>query len=449
MAVELHEHSHTFVEGLSQADEVVHEPEQTSRLARLHHDSLESRRRRVEEAAGLEPGTLDGFDEGLSTDQADKMVENVIGVHALPVGIATNFVIDGHEVLVPMAVEEPSVVAAASNGALRARSGGGFVTDVDESLMVAQIEVRDCADTRAAATAVLEARREILAIANASQPELVALGGGAREVETRPFAEARTVVVHLVVDCLDAMGANAVNTMAEALALRIEEITGGRVGLRILSNLSDRRLARARCTIPVASLERRSASGEEVRDGVVAAYEFAAMDPYRAATHNKGIMNGVDAVVIATGNDWRAVEAGAHAYAARSGRYGPLSRWWVGEGGALEGELELPLALGTVGGAARVHPTAKLARKITGVERARDLARIVVSVGLAQNLSALSALATEGIQAGHMALHCRSVALSAGAEGSEVEVVASRLRESGAATVARAREILRDLRRAH
>lgn len=422
------------------------ERETTSRLSRLHRDTVDERRRRVEEASNLDGGALEVFATGLSVDQADKMVENVLGVHQLPLGVATNFIVDGREVLVPMAVEEPSVVAAASNGALRARAGGGFHTHVTDSLTVAQIEVRESPNVAAAVVALQAARAEILAIANASQSELVSLGGGARDIEVRTLRDGRTVVMHLVVDCLDAMGANAVNTMAEALAPRVEEITGGKVGLRILTNLADRRLASARCTIPVSSLERKSASGERVRDGVVAAYEFADMDPYRAATHNKGIMNGIDAVVIATGNDWRAVEAGAHAFAARGGRYGPLTRWWVGVDGQLEGEIELPMAIGTVGGAARVHPNAPRVRELMGVERARDLAAIIAAVGLAQNLSALSALATEGIQQGHMALHARSVALSAGASGSEVEIVANRLRDdSGPTTVERAREILAEL----
>jgi hydroxymethylglutaryl-CoA reductase len=418
----------------------------TSRLSKLHRDDVATRRRRIEEAAGLSAGALDQLDEGLLLEQADKMVENVVGVHALPLGIATNFLIDGRDVLVPMAVEEPSVLAAASNGALRARAGGGFFTDVDQSLTVAQVELRQTPDLALASAAVLQARDEILAIANQSETLLVELGGGARDLEVRPLSNGRTLVVHLVVNCLDAMGANAVNTMAEAIAPRLEELTGARAGLRILTNLADRRLARARCSIPVTALARKSATGEAVRDGVVAAYEFAALDPYRAATHNKGVMNGIDAVTIASGNDWRAVEAGAHAFAARSGRYSPLTQWAVGDEGNLVGTIELPLAVGTVGGAARVHPAARLARTILATEQAPELARVIASVGLAQNLSALSALATEGIQQGHMALHARSVALSAGAEGDEVEAVAQQLRQEGAMTVGRARDILVEIR---
>jgi len=449
MGIELQDHAHTFEKDLGPKGTTVDDRHRTSRLPRLHRDPVEVRRRKVEEALGLEQGSLDGLDGGLTLDRADKMAENVVGVHELPLGIATNFVVDGREVLVPMVIEEPSVVAAASNAALRVRAGGGFFTEVDESLTVAQIEVRRLASVPSAIAAIKEARQEILAIADASEPELVALGGGARDVEIRTLSDGATVVVHLVVNCLDAMGANAVNTMAETLAPTIEEITGGRVGLRILTNLADRRLARARCSIPVHSLARRSASGESVRDGVVAAYEFAALDPYRATTHNKGIMNGVDAVVIATGNDWRAVEAGAHAYAARSGQYGPLTRWWTGDDGQLEGEIELPLALGTVGGAARVHPAARLARIMLGTDKAKELARVVAAVGLAQNLAALSALAIEGIQEGHMALHARSVAVSVGAAGLEVDAVAARLRVGGAVTVPRARSILDELRRSH
>jgi hydroxymethylglutaryl-CoA reductase len=449
MTVEMQDNFSTFGAVVTPVDDVVAKNRRSSRLHRLHGEDIGTRRRRVEQAADLDVGSLDVLDASLSLETADKMVENVIGIHGIPIGIATNFVIDGRDVLVPMAIEEPSVVAAASNGALRARAGGGFFTDVDESLTVAQVELRHVPDFRVATVAIAAERREIMAIADASVPELVQLGGGARDLAARLLDDGETLVVHLAVNCLDAMGANAVNTMAEAIAPRLEEVSGGIVGLRILTNLADRRLARARCAIPVSSLKRRSASGEAVRDGVVAAYHFAAHDPYRAATHNKGIMNGIDAVTIATGNDWRAVEAGAHAFAARNGTYGPLTRWSVDDEGRLCGEIELPLALGTVGGAARVHPAAHLARRILGVERSRDLARIVAAVGLAQNLSALSALACEGIQEGHMALHARSLALCAGARGSEVELIAARIREEGRLTVARAREILHELRQPH
>jgi hydroxymethylglutaryl-CoA reductase len=419
-----------------------------SRLAGLHLDGIEARRRRVEEASALAQHRLDQIDEGLSRQQADGMVENVVGVFELPLAIATNFTIDGRDVLVPMAVEEPSVVAAASNGALRVRAGGGFRTDVDESMTVAQVELRDVPCVDSAIASISSVRDDIIDLANRSMPELVELGGGARELELRPLGDDATLVVHLVVDCLDAMGANAVNTMAEAVGPLLADLAGARIGLRILTNLADRRLARAWCMVPVSALARRCTPGEVVRDGVVAACRFAEADPYRAATHNKGIMNGIDAAVIATGNDWRAVEAGAHAWAARDGRYGPLTRWRATPSGDLEGRIELPLALGTVGGAARVHPTARLAREILGVERARDLARIVAAVGLAQNLAALSALATEGIQEGHMALHARSVALCAGALSDELEPLVARLREGGPITTTRARELLAALRRA-
>jgi hydroxymethylglutaryl-CoA reductase len=391
---------------------------------------------------------LDGSG-GLTPDQADHMIENVVGLHALPLGVAVNFRVNGRDVLVPMAIEEPSVVAGASFMARLARAGGGFWAHASEPHMIGQMQVLGLDDVHSARLKLLEERAHLLAAADQVDPVLIRLGGGARDLEVRLVSDSAIgpfLVVHLVYDTRDAMGANAVNTACERLAPLIEQITGGRVHLRILSNLADRRLARARCAIPAEALAFEAFSGERVRDGIVEAYAFAAADPYRAATHNKGIMNGVDAVVIATGNDWRAIEAGAHAYAARGGRYTALSTWAVDASGALAGTLEMPLAVGIVGGATRVHPTAQAALKLMGVDSARALAEIIVSVGLAQNLAALRALATEGIQRGHMTLHARQVAIAAGAEGALVEQVAARLVAEQVVRSDRAEAILAELR---
>ncbi len=360
----------------------------------------------------LTPGDLKALsgEAGLSATQADHMVENAIGIFSLPIGVAQNFVINGRDVLIPMAVEEPSVIAGASFMARLAQSGGGFKAETDPPLMIGQMQILECPDREKAREAILARREEILATAAAVDPVLVSLGGGPRGIAVREIADSPIgpfLVLHLIVDVLDAMGANAVNTSLERLTPLIEEITHGRVLLRILSNLADRRLARASVRIPVSALAFEGFSGEQVRDGVISAWAFAVADPYRAATHNKGIMNGIDAVVIATGNDWRAVEAGAHAYAARVGRYTSLSTWGRNEAGDLTGSLEMPVAVGIVGGATKVHPGAQAALKMLQVRSARELAGIIVSVGLAQNLAALRALATEGIQRGHMGLHAR------------------------------------------
>jgi hydroxymethylglutaryl-CoA reductase len=383
---------------------------------------------------------------GLGLERADQMIENVVGVHGLPLGIATNFQVNGRDVLVPMAIEEPSVVAGASLAARLARAGGGFQASASEPVMIGQIQVLDLGDPWSASAELLSAKERLLEAANAVDPVIVGLGGGARDVEVRVLESTPVgpmLVVHLLYDCRDAMGANAVNTAVERLAPLVEEITGGRVLLRILSNLADRRLARAQCAVPVEALARDGFDGARVAQGIVEAWAFAAADPYRAATHNKGIMNGIDAVVVATGNDWRAVEAGAHAYAARSGRYTSLSSWNLDvTAGKLLGTLELPLVVGTVGGATRVHPTAQVALKILGVRSARELAEIIAAVGLAQNLAAIRALATEGIQRGHMGLHARQVALAAGAVGEDVTRVAEQLVREGVIRLDRAQEII-------
>ncbi|MFQ6058756.1 MAG: hydroxymethylglutaryl-CoA reductase, degradative [Anaerolineae bacterium] len=422
----------------------------SSRIPGFYKLSMEERIEKVRELAGLNQEEAALLRQGLSPAQAEKMIENVVGIHGLPLGIAVNFLINGRDLLIPMAIEEPSVVAGASFAARLARAGGGFSAEATDPLMIGQIQVLDLSDLAEAQSRILAAREHILATANAQHPTIVALGGGARDLEVRSLPDTPAgpmLVVHLLYDCRDAMGANAVNTACEALAPLVEEITGGRVVLRILSNLADRRLARVRCTVPPDALAFGDFPGWLVVDRIVEAYALAAADPYRAATHNKGIMNGVDAVVIATGNDWRAVEAGAHAYAARSGRYTSLSTWGKDREGNLVGTLEMPLAVGTVGGATRVHPLARVALKILGVRTARELAEVIVSVGLAQNLGALRALATEGIQRGHMALHARQVAMAAGAEGPLIEHVAEQMVAERVIRLDRAQEILRGIGR--
>jgi len=420
-----------------------------SRISGFYNISLEDRRAKLAENAAQTPDILFPFTNGgLSTDAADHMIENVIGLYSLPLGIALNFMVNGRDVLVPMALEEPSVVAGASFMAKLARAGGGFTATTTDPLMIGQMQVIHVQNLNEAKLKLYEQKAELLAEADSIDPILKKFGGGARDLEIRIFESSPIggfLVLHLIYDVRDAMGANAVNTACERLAPRVEAITGGKVHLRILSNLADRRIARARCTIPVKELAFDTFSGEEVRDGIIAAYAFAVVDPYRAATHNKGIMNGVDPVVIATGNDWRAIEAGAHAYAARSGRYTSLSTWGQDTEGNLIGTLEMPMAVGIVGGATRVHPAAQAAVKLLGVKTANELAEIIVSVGLAQNLAALRALATEGIQRGHMSLHARQVAIAAGATGDWIEKVAEQMVSEKIVRIDRAEEILKAL----
>lgn len=420
--------------------------------------TLDERLARLEDAAQQTPEDLSAWATGgLSPEAADHMIENVIGLHSLPLGIALNFQVNGRDVLVPMAIEEPSVVAGASFMAKLARAGGGFTATTTDPLMIGQMQVINMVNLHEARLKLYEHKAELLAEADTIDPVLKKFGGGARDLEVRIIdADASPIggflVIHLIYDVRDAMGANAVNTACERLAPRVEAITGGKVHLRILSNLADRRIARARCTIPVKELEfvgadgARSYAGEEVRDGIIAAYAFAAADPYRAATHNKGIMNGVDAVVIATGNDWRAIEAGAHVYAARSGKYTSLSTWNIGADGNLVGTLEMPMAVGIIGGATKVHPAAQAAVRLMGVKTASELAEIIVSVGLAQNMAALRALATEGIQRGHMSLHARQVAIAAGASGETIEKVAAQMVAEKVVRIDRAEEILKEIK---
>jgi hydroxymethylglutaryl-CoA reductase len=423
--------------------------EKTSRWPGFYELTSEERASRVSAWANLsteEQAALGG--PGLAVGQATQMIENVVGTHALPLGVAPNWLINGRDYVVPMAIEEPSVVAAASFMARLVREAGGFATCSTDPVMIAQMQVLDIADAWAARFDLLCHKQRLLDLANQTDPVVVSLHGGARDLEVRAFPETPLgpmLVVHLLYDCRDAMGANTVNTAAEALTPLVEEITGGRVHLRILSNLADRRLARARCALPAHLLTFGDYAGEEVVQGIVEAYAFAAMDPYRAATHNKGIMNGIDAVAVACGQDWRAIEAGAHAYAARSGRYTSLSTWSRDGEGGLVGTLELPLAVGTVGGATRVHPGARAALQVIGAQTAQELAEVMAAVGLAQNLGALRALATEGIQKGHMALHARQVAMAAGAAGDQVQAVAARLVAEGSIRLDRAQEIMQEL----
>ncbi|MBP7126994.1 hydroxymethylglutaryl-CoA reductase, degradative [Myxococcota bacterium] len=346
---------------------------------------------------------------GLSVEQADRLAENVVGTFSLPFAVAPNFRINGRDLWMPMVTDEPSVVAAASHAARMVREGGGFLADADPPITICQVQVFT-ADPEAAGQAIRAARREILELARSQDPVLASLGGGPVDLEVRPFpgegSDPPFVVVHLLVDTRDAMGANAVNRMAEAVASLLASLAGGRPGLRILSNLADRRLVRVRARVPLAALRGEDRSPEEVRDGIVAASRFAARDPYRATTHNKGILNGIDAVAVATGNDWRAVEAGAHAFAASRGTYAPLCTWHR-EGDDLAGRMELPLAMGTVGGLTDVHPVARISLRILGVRTATELAMAAAAAGMANNLAALRALAAEGIQRGHMRLHRR------------------------------------------
>lgn len=416
-----------------------------SRISGFYQRTMDERRGELARRAGLDAGDVAGLVGGLSPEIADKMIENVVGLYALPLAVGLNVRINDNDVLVPMVVEEPSVVAAMSNAARMVREGGGFRGEADPPITTAQIQLWDVKDPQAAKTKIAAASAELLAAANEAFPDIVRFGGGAREIESFDRGEG-LFVIHLHVDCRDAMGANMVNTMAESISSRVAEIAGGRPGLRILTNLAERRCVRVTCAAPAEMLATPELSGPDVRDRIVEASIFAERDPYRATTHNKGIMNGIDPVVIATGNDWRAVEAGAHAYAARSGVYRPLATWRANAQGALEGKIALPMALGIVGGTIRVHPGAKAALKLVGVKTASELAMVAAAAGLASNLAALRALATEGIQRGHMALHARSVAATAGATGAEVAAVADVIVAAKTITLEAAKEALAKLR---
>lgn len=421
----------------------------SSRIPRFYQLGVEERLRVLYERGVLSDADYRALATGtymLDPGTADRLTENVIGVFSMPLGLGLNFTINARDYLVPMVVEEPSIVAAVSSAARLVRRDGGFTSVADEPMLIGQIQVVDVEDAVAARQALLAHKSEILDLANAQHPNMLARGGGAKDVEVflrgQTAANGELLVVHLVVDSRDAMGANLVNTMCEALAPLVEQISGGRVFLRILSNLTDRAMVRARCVIPVARLAWGDFSGEQVRDGIVLAAEFAAMDPYRATTHNKGIMNGIDAVAIATGNDWRAIEAAAHAYASSSGHYAPLTRWTADDAGNLVGEIELPLKVGIVGGQVESNPAVRIAHTILGVSTAAELAEVMAAVGLAQNFGALRALSTDGIQPGHMRLHARSVAVAAGATGAHFDEVVNQLVASGDIKVWKARNIL-------
>jgi hydroxymethylglutaryl-CoA reductase len=421
--------------------EVVVKLGRSSSISGFYKLSLKERLRVVKEFAGLtdEEAAMLQNCGSLSLDLADRMIENVVGVFPLPLGVAVNFLVNGNDYLIPMAIEEPSVVAAASYAAKMVRDGGGFHTSSTPPIMIGQVQVVGVRDPYAGRMRLLQAKAEILKKANEQDPVLVSAGGGAKDLEARVIdtAKGQMLIAELLVDCRDAMGSNAVDTMAEAVAPMVERVAGGRVYLRIISNLAVKRLVRAWCTVP-----REAVGGEEVVDGIVNASAFAAADPYRAATHNKGILNGVIGVVLATCNDHRGIEAGAHAYAARNGRYTSLSAWEKNEKGDLVGSIELPMAVGLIGGAVRTHPIAKIAVKILGVKTANELGEVLAAVGLAQNLGALRALASEGIQCGHMSLHARNIAVAAGATGELIDVVAQKMVQERKIRMDRAKELI-------
>jgi hydroxymethylglutaryl-CoA reductase len=418
----------------------------TSQISGFYKLTPKERINYVKEFAGLTDKEVEILQStgALELELANRMIENVIGTFPLPLGVAMNFRINGKDYMIPMAIEEPSVIAAATYAAKMATRRGGFLTSSTDPIMIGQIQAVNIRDPFAAKMKILAAKKEILKKANDQDPMLISVGGGAKDLQVKVIdtKSGPMVITELHVDCRDAMGANAVNTMAEAVAPMIERITGGRVYLRIISNLAVKRLARAMVVIP-----KESVGGEDIVEGIVEAYNFAAADPYRAATHNKGILNGIIGVVIATGNDHRAIEAGAHAYAVKNGQYGTLSFWEKNSDGDLVGSIELPMAVGLIGGATKVHPTARVAIKILGVKTANELGEVIAAAGLAQNLGALRALAHEGIQRGHMSLHARNVAITAGASGPLIDIIVEQMVTEGKVRMDRARELLEEYRK--
>jgi len=417
--------------------------EKSSSISGFYKMSIEKRVEIVKNFTGLNKEETKLFSSSLDIKTADRMIENVLGTFELPLGIAVNFLINGKDYLVPMAIEESSVVAAASNAAKIARIKGGFTTQSSNPLMIGQIQLLDLEDVVSSAQKIIDHKKKILQIANAQDRVLVEFGGGAKDIEVRILDSplGKMIITHLIVDVRDAMGANAVNSMCEALAPILEEITGGKVRLKILSNLADKRIVKAK-----AVFDKEKMGGESSVDAFLESYTLASIDPYRAATHNKGIMNGVDALIIATGNDFRAIEAGAHAYAARNGIYTSLSSYHKNKNGDLIGELELPLAVGIIGGAGNIHPKAKLCKKILGINSAKELAGVVASLGLAQNFAALFALSTVGIQKGHMSLHAKNIAVMAGAIGDKIDKVAEQMIKEKKVKLDRAKEILAEIK---
>lgn len=413
-------------------------PIENSRIEGFYKLSVSERRELLAGIAELSDEQVNAWANSgeLDEESADRMIENVVGTYSLPIGVATNFVIDGSHYAIPFVLEEPSVVAAASNMAKRCLANGGFISDNDDPVMIGQIQVVGCGDPSGAMDSIMAAKEELISNCNEVDPILVKFGGGCRDLSARVIetGSGPMVIVHIHVDCRDAMGANAVNTMAETIAPRVEEISGGTVILRIISNLAVLRLARVSAVFTPEEMSnggKDAKQGSEVIDGVIQAYHFAEADPFRATTHNKGIMNAISAVALACGQDWRAIESGAHSYASHERTYGSLTKWSKDDDGNLVGSIELPMAVGLVGGAVRVHPAAQANVALLGVESADELAKVMAASGLAQNLGALRALATVGIQAGHMKLHVRNMAVTAGAEGEEVDRVASMLRERG------------------
>lgn len=428
--------------------------EMSSRIPGFYKMTVEERKQHMIELCQLDESTANQLlsTVSLPEETADHMIENVIGTFSLPLAVGLNFKVNEKDYIIPMAVEEPSIVASASYIAKIVRETGGFKTESTERIMIGQIQVVGCEDFEAAKAAVYNEKAMLIDAANNAYPSLVNRGGGAIDLDTRVINEgsskySQMLIVHLYVNTCDAMGANIINTMAESLAPLVEHVTQGKVYLRILSNYADQCLAKATCTIPPHLLASGEFTGEEVRDRIIQAYEFAASDPYRAVTHNKGIMNGIDPVIIATGNDWRAIEAGAHAYAAKDGQYQSMTTWAKDEAGNLTGSLELPMSLGIVGGASRVHPMAGVAYQLLKVTSARELSEVIASVGLAQNLGALKALATEGIQKGHMALHSRSVAVAAGATGELVDVISDKMIAANDIRVGFAKSLMEEYRK--
>ncbi|MBN1237414.1 MAG: hydroxymethylglutaryl-CoA reductase, degradative [Gammaproteobacteria bacterium] len=422
------------------------------RIPDFYKLSIEERVRAVHERGLLSASDFRALSTGrhtLDLSAADKMIENVVGVMGLPLGLGMNLVVNGKQYIAPMVVEEPSVVAALGSACKLVRSSGGFEAEASDPILIGQIQVVNVPNMEKAKAKLRDRAREVVNLANSFHPNMVARGGGARDIELfvhpLPSSGKPMLVVHLLVDTRDAMGANLVNGMCEGVAPLIESITGGRVFLRILSNLTDRALVRASCRIPVGKLAGRGYSGEEARDGIIVAADFAAVDPYRAATHNKGIMNGIDPLAIATGNDWRAIEAGAHAYAARSGRYTSLTEWRADEEGNLCGSIEIPIKVGIVGAPLESNPTVALNLRLLGVKSATELAEVMAAVGLAQNFAAIRALATEGIQKGHMTLHARSVVTAAGAPKELFDEVLDRVIQSGTIKVWKAQEIIAEI----